>query len=163
TVESYGQHTTAFPAGSSLLLYTDGLIERRGESIDEGLERLLQAAAGEAETDETTLADRVYGALVGEEALEDDVALLAIESVPLARVPLEVDAANAAQVREELAAATRHEAFELVVDLSRTRFIDSAGLDMLFRLRDSLAHRRATLRVVIPPDSMLQRVAEIVG
>jgi len=85
------------------------------------------------------------------------------EGVPVARVPLEVDAANAAQVREELAAAMRHEAFELVVDLSRTRFIDSAGLDMLFRLRDSLAHRRATLRVVIPPDSMLQRVAEIVG
>jgi anti-sigma regulatory factor (Ser/Thr protein kinase) len=29
-----------FPAGSLLLLYTDGLVERRGESIDDGLDRL---------------------------------------------------------------------------------------------------------------------------
>ena len=33
------------PYGSLLLLYTDGLIERRGESLDVGLDRLAGAAA----------------------------------------------------------------------------------------------------------------------
>ena len=34
----------AFPIGSVLLLYTDGLVERRGEAIDRGLVRLQMAA-----------------------------------------------------------------------------------------------------------------------
>jgi anti-anti-sigma regulatory factor len=41
--------------------------------------------------------------------------------------------------------------FELIVDLSGTRYLDSAGIDMLFRLAQSLGQRRATLRLVIPP------------
>ena len=34
------EHTTALPPGSTLLLYTDGLVERRGEDIDVSVERL---------------------------------------------------------------------------------------------------------------------------
>ena len=33
-----------FPPGSAVVLYTDGLIERRGEGVDIGLRRLLSAA-----------------------------------------------------------------------------------------------------------------------
>ncbi len=72
-----------FPTGSRLLLYTDGLIERRGESIDEGFERLTVAACGAAAGTESSFADRVYRTLLDETPLEDDVALLAIETMPL--------------------------------------------------------------------------------
>ncbi|HEX4116311.1 MAG TPA: SpoIIE family protein phosphatase [Solirubrobacteraceae bacterium] len=72
-----------FPTGSRLLLYTDGLIERRDESIDEGLQRLTIAAHEAAGRTDSSFADRVYRALVDETPLEDDVALLAIESLPL--------------------------------------------------------------------------------
>lgn len=72
-----------FPTGSSLLLYTDGLIERRGESIDEGLRRLMDAAQAAAGRSDSSLADNVYRALLDESPLADDVALLAIETVPL--------------------------------------------------------------------------------
>jgi serine phosphatase RsbU (regulator of sigma subunit)/anti-sigma regulatory factor (Ser/Thr protein kinase) len=72
-----------FPTGSRLLLYTDGLIERRGESIDEGFQRLTVAAKAAAGRTDSSFADRVYRALVDETPLEDDVALLAIESMPL--------------------------------------------------------------------------------
>jgi serine phosphatase RsbU (regulator of sigma subunit)/anti-sigma regulatory factor (Ser/Thr protein kinase) len=72
-----------FPTGSRLLLYTDGLIERRGESIDEGFQRLTVAAHAAAGRTDSSFADRVYRALVDETPLEDDVALLAIEALPL--------------------------------------------------------------------------------
>lgn len=72
-----------FPVGSHLLLYTDGLIERRGESIDEGFARLTAAACDAVAQPGSSFADDVYRALLDETPLEDDVALLAIESVPL--------------------------------------------------------------------------------
>jgi serine phosphatase RsbU (regulator of sigma subunit)/anti-sigma regulatory factor (Ser/Thr protein kinase) len=72
-----------FPTGSRLLLYTDGLIERRGESIDEGFQRLTAAAHAAAGRTDSSFADRVYRALLDETPLEDDVALLAIETMPL--------------------------------------------------------------------------------
>jgi serine phosphatase RsbU (regulator of sigma subunit)/anti-sigma regulatory factor (Ser/Thr protein kinase) len=78
-----------FPTGSRLLLYTDGLIERRGESIDAGFQRLIAAAQAAARLADGPLADGVYRALLDETPLEDDVALLAIETVPL-EGPLEM-------------------------------------------------------------------------
>ena len=41
----YTQEIVELPVGSTLVLYSDGLVERRGESIDEGLERLRVAVA----------------------------------------------------------------------------------------------------------------------
>jgi serine phosphatase RsbU (regulator of sigma subunit)/anti-sigma regulatory factor (Ser/Thr protein kinase) len=72
-----------FPTGSSLLLYTDGLIERRDESIDDGFQRLAAAARTAAKDTDSSFADRVYRLLLDETPLEDDVALLAIETTPL--------------------------------------------------------------------------------
>ncbi len=89
----YVRERHAFPVGSVLLLYTDGLIERRGESIDAGLERLRAAGELAAAADDASFADRVYRALLDEASLEDDIALLAIESLPLGpRLELTLDA-----------------------------------------------------------------------
>jgi serine phosphatase RsbU (regulator of sigma subunit)/anti-sigma regulatory factor (Ser/Thr protein kinase) len=79
----YEARQLRFPAGGVLLLYTDGLIERRAEPIDEGFERLARAARAAIGGDRLTFADSVHRRLVHDAALEDDVALLAIESVPL--------------------------------------------------------------------------------
>jgi PAS domain S-box-containing protein len=69
----------ALPSGTTLLLYTDGLIERRGEDLDVGLLSLRRAAQGHAHDDgPDALCERVLGALVGSATRGDDVALLAI-------------------------------------------------------------------------------------
>lgn len=86
-----------------------------------------------------------------------------IEGVAVTRLPVDVDAANAARLRDELAACVPVAGRDLVVDLAQTRYLDSAGIDMLFRLAQRLSERRAALRVVIPPDSMLVRLASVVG
>jgi serine phosphatase RsbU (regulator of sigma subunit)/anti-sigma regulatory factor (Ser/Thr protein kinase) len=83
TGHSYQAWRYPFPTGSRLLLYTDGLIERREESIDEGFQRLISATRSAARRTDSSLADRVYRALLDETPLEDDVALLAIETTPL--------------------------------------------------------------------------------
>lgn len=85
------------------------------------------------------------------------------DGVPVARLPEEVDAANASRVGAEVAECIRTNVFEVVVDMGRTEFIDSAGIDMLFRLSERLRQRRVMLRVVIPPGSPVARLAEIVG
>jgi serine phosphatase RsbU (regulator of sigma subunit) len=67
--------TLPFPPGAVLCFYTDGLVERPGQLIDEGLERLCRAVV--AESPEAVCA-AVMGDLVGSESAHDDIALLAI-------------------------------------------------------------------------------------
>jgi serine/threonine-protein kinase RsbW len=63
--------------GSTLVLYTDGLVERRSRPLDEGLE-LLAASATESEDDPEELVDTLIAALIGENERADDVAVLAV-------------------------------------------------------------------------------------
>ena len=63
--------------GSLVLLYTDGLVERRGTSITDGLDRLAQVAAT-AGRDPEAACDHVLRAMLGDEGPADDVALLAV-------------------------------------------------------------------------------------
>jgi serine/threonine-protein kinase RsbW len=63
--------------GATLLLCTDGLVERRGSALDAGLERLRQVVerAGTSRPDE--LCDRVLAAMAGVHRA-DDIALLVL-------------------------------------------------------------------------------------
>ena len=63
--------------GSTILLYTDGLVERRGSPLDEGLRRLAESATA-SEDDPEELVEAVLGALIGDNERPDDIAVLAI-------------------------------------------------------------------------------------
>lgn len=86
-----------------------------------------------------------------------------IDGVPVARVDQDIDAANAVTTQRQLADALGPDDLTLVIDLSATRYVDSAGIDMLLRLSDRLDQRRAKLILVIPEASQLMRLATIVG
>jgi serine phosphatase RsbU (regulator of sigma subunit)/anti-sigma regulatory factor (Ser/Thr protein kinase) len=102
---TYTEDTTALERGSIVVLYTDGLVERRGRSIDEGLARLAEAAA-RAPREPDAFVDAVVGELLGAEARQDDVALLAIllDPAPLAPLALTIpaDPDSLPYLREEL-------------------------------------------------------------
>ena len=77
--------TIRIPPGALLCFYTDGLIERRGEVIDEGLARLCQAVAAQPAE---AMCAAVMHALVGNGPARDDIALLMVRRQPV----MEVDA-----------------------------------------------------------------------
>lgn len=86
-----------------------------------------------------------------------------VDGVPVAHVSDDIDAANATATQQQLADALGPDALSLVVDLSATRYLDSAGIDMLLRLSNRLDRRRAKLFLVIPDASQLKRLVAIVG
>jgi serine phosphatase RsbU (regulator of sigma subunit) len=74
-VRSRRSTTVPFPQGALMGLYTDGLVERKEHSIDEGLEKLCEAMfLGMPEAVSAT----IMAKLVGNHPTDDDVALLLI-------------------------------------------------------------------------------------
>ncbi len=65
------------PAGGTLLMYTDGLIERRGEDLDTGIDRVGVALGRHRDLPLDDLLDAVLADLVGSDPA-DDVVVLAV-------------------------------------------------------------------------------------
>jgi anti-sigma regulatory factor (Ser/Thr protein kinase) len=73
--------------GSTVVLYTDGLVEERGVSIDQGLDALRMAAAQDVCHPEE-LCDRLRDAMLAIHPANDDIAILALRALPTAPAPL---------------------------------------------------------------------------
>ncbi|MGW3152195.1 MULTISPECIES: PP2C family protein-serine/threonine phosphatase [Streptomyces] len=67
-----------YTPGDTFVLYTDGLIERRGEDIDAGLQRLTDALARHARHGPERLADALLAHLGVSSGARDDIALLVL-------------------------------------------------------------------------------------
>ncbi len=84
---------------------------------------------------------------------------------------LELVAANAAQVRDEIRAALPSTTVCLDLDLSAMTFLDSSGLGTLISLHKTLRSRNGTVRLIKPAPNVqqileltrLHRVFEIVN
>jgi anti-anti-sigma factor len=81
----------------------------------------------------------------------------------LARMPTDLDLANAAIVGAQLDSAIPRDGRGLTVDLSSTRYIDSVGIEMLLRLAERLHWRRQTLQLIVSEGSHLSRLLQIAG
>ncbi|GAA0919091.1 GAF domain-containing SpoIIE family protein phosphatase [Streptomyces thermoalcalitolerans] len=78
--QEIGDHTLRLAPGSTLVLYTDGLVERRTQGLDPGIARLSTALgtfdSAELETDLEGSADRLLAPLLSDSERDDDVCLL---------------------------------------------------------------------------------------
>lgn len=72
------QSRTGFTEGSTLVLYTDGLVERRHEDIDIGLRRLADSVVRHRAADPESLADALLADLVPPAGITDDTALVVL-------------------------------------------------------------------------------------
>jgi anti-sigma regulatory factor (Ser/Thr protein kinase) len=81
----YRQRVLQLEPGATLLLYTDGLVEKPTEPLDVGLDRLRQAAhAAGPDANVDVLCEHIVGVLgAASEAQADDVTMIALHSLPV--------------------------------------------------------------------------------
>jgi anti-sigma B factor antagonist len=79
----------------------------------------------------------------------------------IATVAGEIDGSNASEVRRAVAERVPSTARSLVIDLTRTAYVDSTGVELLFELARRLSSRRQTFTVIVPPGSGVRRVLEL--
>ena len=78
--------------------------------------------------------------------------------VPVCEIKGELDASNVENVREQILEAATSEAPGMVIDLTETTYLDSAGVRILFELARRLRSRRQELRIAVPADGIVRRV-----
>jgi anti-anti-sigma factor len=78
----YTEARTAIAPGASVLLYTDGLIERRNEVIDDGMDRLARAAAELTDRAPEGFATGLVARVLGDTVPADDIALVVVRFIP---------------------------------------------------------------------------------
>jgi anti-anti-sigma factor len=84
-------------------------------------------------------------------------------SLCLVRVYGEIDMSNDQEVLTAIQVAVARNTLRLVVDLTHTTYLDSAGLALLLRLAERLQARDQGLSVVVPVDSPVRTAFELTG
>ena len=148
------QERIELAAGDGVLLYTDGLVERRDAGIDSRLQQLREAVA-DAPADLNGALEHLTATLVGDETLrQDDVALLALRVThPLAETFSAVIGPRAG----ELAALRR----DLRAWLARAGATASEGGDVLIAVGEACAN--AIEHAGAQPGSTIDVRAQLVG
>jgi anti-sigma B factor antagonist len=93
-----------------------------------------------------------------------ELATVTARDLPDARlicVSGEVDLSNVAEVTAAIRSSIPADTSLVIIDLSQTAYLDSAGLAMLFRFGERLGYSRQELCLVVPPDSPVRRVLEL--
>ena len=88
--------------GAVLVLYSDGLVERRGEPLDVGLDRLLVRTNGLPHRGLADWSDALVDGMLADGKGDDDVALLAVRYAPELIVRLPARADRLAELRRQL-------------------------------------------------------------
>jgi PAS domain S-box-containing protein len=78
------QATAALPPGATLMLYTDGLVERRNRPLDQGIDAAAAAMTERAGDHPDLVADHVMSAMTPAAGYDDDVAVLIYRHPPAA-------------------------------------------------------------------------------
>ncbi len=106
--ETRPQAAELLPPGSTLMWFTDGLVERRHESIDDGLARVADVLTDTVGLPISAVADAVLEQLAPAGGYDDDVAMVVYRHrlAPL-RIETEATAENLAPIRRALTAWLR--------------------------------------------------------
>jgi anti-anti-sigma factor len=83
------------------------------------------------------------------------------DAILVAHVDGEVDMSNATQIGAAVARRLSNDDLALVLALAQVGYFDSAGIHVLFELRDRLQTRRQELRLVVPTGSPIATALEL--
>jgi anti-sigma B factor antagonist len=85
------------------------------------------------------------------------------DEIPVARLQGEVDASNVKEMGERLRSLMSNRSLALVIDLSATTYLDSAGINLLFALAEELRGRQQRLALVVGDRSPIARMITLTG
>jgi anti-anti-sigma factor len=83
------------------------------------------------------------------------------DDVPVARIEGEIDAASVGDVAARLRGLMTNRSMRLVVDLSATSYLDSAGINLLFAIGQEVRSRQQSLHLVVADGSPVTRVVSL--
>ncbi len=81
----------------------------------------------------------------------------------VARIIGEIDLSNVGTIRDALTQGVPNHALALVLDLSPITYLDSSGIQLIYRLREDLRVRGQDLVLVIPPVSAANAALRLAG
>jgi hypothetical protein len=162
----FEERVIPFPAGSAVVLFTDGLVERRGRTLPEGMEALRKALETIDGEDPASACDRMIADLTSG-AHDDDVALLYArdDGVPrlVAEMELSTDAMAAVHARRFSASALeswglsgRRDAVAMVVTELVSNAVRHSQSPRALRLH--YAHGRLIVEVADDDDRQPRRI-----
>jgi anti-anti-sigma factor len=85
------------------------------------------------------------------------------EATCVVRVRGEVDISNASRLLATIEDALTNDTPTLILDLSGTTYLDSAGVQIVFVLAERLKDRRHHFRLIVPEGSPVRAVLELTG
>jgi anti-anti-sigma factor len=83
--------------------------------------------------------------------------------IVVARMRGDIDLSNATAIREHVLGTVSNTALGLVVDLTSTRYVDTAGVNLLLELAERLGTRQQELRLVVPQKGGVRRILDLIG
>ena len=95
-----------------------------------------------------------------------DVHFETIDCVLVARLEGEIDMSNATALGAAITARVPGDAAAVVLDLGAVDYVDSAGIHVVYELRERLKRRGQEIRLVVAPDSPIAatlRYADVPG
>jgi anti-anti-sigma factor len=98
--------------------------------------------------------------------MSPELAILSFEmegDVKLAHVAGEVDASNVDDLTKRLLDEVSNSAKALVIDLTKTSYIDSSGISLIFDAAARMKNRRQKFRLVVAPKSFVSEVLAAVS
>lgn len=81
----------------------------------------------------------------------------------VARVTGEIDLSNVDGLRSGLTEGTPNDVTGLVVDLTGVEYLDSSGIQLIYRLREDLRARGQRLQLVMPADAPARAALRLAG
>lgn len=92
-----------------------------------------------------------------------DIQITFQNSVVVAELTGEIDLSNARGIQEAIAVATPNDATLAVLDLSQLDYLDSAGIQLIYQVREKLQVRGQRLSLVFPADSPASDALRLAG
>lgn len=92
-----------------------------------------------------------------------DVQFSARDNALIARVTGDIELANAESIGTAIIEAVAKDPMALVVDLTDVEYLDSAGIQLIYKLRESLRARGQVLRLVAPRSSPTHDALRLAG